>query len=77
MAYDKKSGGCTPITAKIKRTTQGGMITQPILNMGAPVKIKSNPKNKITTYLKYSFIYLSLIFWYIGDSMLSHCGIFA
>lgn len=44
MAYDKKSGGCTPITAKIKRTTQGGMITQPILNMGAPVKIKSNPK---------------------------------
>ena len=28
-----------PITAKIKRTTKGG-ITQPLLNMGAPVKMK-------------------------------------
>ena len=27
-----------PITAKIKRTTKGG-ITQPLLNMGAPVKM--------------------------------------
>ena len=40
MAYDKKSSGCTPITAKIKKTTQGGMVTQPLLNMGAPVKMK-------------------------------------
>ena len=41
MAYDKKSSGCTPITAKIKRTTQGGMVTQPLLDMGAPVKMKA------------------------------------
>lgn len=42
MAYDKKSGGgCTPITAKIKRVTRGGMtVTQPALNMGAPVSMK-------------------------------------
>ena len=30
----------TPITARIKRTTKGG-ITQPILNMGAPVQMKA------------------------------------
>jgi hypothetical protein len=41
MAYDKKSSGCTPITSKIKRTTQGGMVTQPLLDMGAPVKMKA------------------------------------
>ena len=36
----------TPITAKIKRTTKGGMVQQPILNMGAPVKMKaSSPAN--------------------------------
>lgn len=48
MAYDKSSGGCAPITAKIKRTTQGGVV-QPLLNMGAPVKMKatSPAKNKI------------------------------
>lgn len=30
----------TPITAKIKKTTKGG-ITQPLLNVGAPVKMKA------------------------------------
>lgn len=30
----------TPITAKIKKTTKGG-ITQPLLNVGAPVKMKN------------------------------------
>lgn len=47
MAYDKKSSGCTPITAKIKRTTQGGVV-QPLLNVGAPVKMKeaSPAKNR-------------------------------
>lgn len=44
MAYKQK--GCSPITAKIKRTTQGGMITQPILNMGAPVKMKADSPAK-------------------------------
>ena len=29
-----------PITAKILKTTKGG-VTQPILNMGAPVKMKA------------------------------------
>jgi hypothetical protein len=38
MAY-KSKGGCTPITAKIQKTTKGG-ITQPLLNVGAPVKMK-------------------------------------
>ncbi len=41
MAYDKSSSGCTPITAKIKRTTKGGVV-QPLLNMGAPVKMKAS-----------------------------------
>ena len=40
MAY-KSNGGCTPITAKIKRTTKGG-ITQPLLNVGGPVKMKAS-----------------------------------
>lgn len=47
MAYDKSSGGCTPITAKIKRTTQGGVV-QPLLNMGAPVKMKATSPAKNT-----------------------------
>ena len=34
-----------PITAKIKRTTKGG-ITQPILNMGAPVKMTARAPSK-------------------------------
>jgi len=45
MAYDKSSSGCTPITAKIKRTTQGGVV-QPLLNMGAPVKMKASSPAK-------------------------------
>ena len=36
----------TPITAKIKRTTQGG-ITQPLLNMGGPVKMKMSSPAKV------------------------------
>jgi len=36
----------TPITAKIKRTTKGG-ITQPLLNMGAPVKMKMHSPAKV------------------------------
>ena len=35
----------TPITAKIKKTTKGG-ITQPLLNVGAPVKMKAPSPNK-------------------------------
>ena len=34
-----------PITAKIKRTTKGG-ITQPLLNMGAPIKMMAKPPSK-------------------------------
>jgi hypothetical protein len=48
MAYDKSSSGCTPITAKIKRTTKGGVV-QPLLNMGAPVKMKASSPAKNTT----------------------------
>ena len=45
----------TPITAKIKRTSQGGVITQPILNMGAPVKMKaSSPAKQTGTLVKYA-----------------------
>ena len=40
MAY-KSKGGCTPITAKIQKTTKGG-ITQPLLNVGGPVKMKAS-----------------------------------
>jgi hypothetical protein len=35
----------TPITAKIKKTTKGG-ITQPLLNVGAAVKMKAPSPNK-------------------------------
>ena len=35
----------TPITAKIKKTTKGG-ITQPLLNVGGPVKMKAPSPNK-------------------------------
>jgi hypothetical protein len=35
----------TPITARILKTTKGG-VTQPILNMGAPVKMKAPSPNK-------------------------------
>ena len=45
MAY-KSKGGCSPITAKIKKTTKGGMITQPLLDMGAPVKMKMSSPAK-------------------------------
>jgi len=38
MTYKQK--GCTPITAKLQKTTKGGMIQEPLLNMGAPVKMK-------------------------------------
>ncbi len=48
MAYNKSSSGCTPITAKIKRTTKGGVV-QPLLNMGAPVKMKASSPAKNTT----------------------------
>lgn len=46
-----------PITAKIKRTTKGGMVTQPILNMGAPVKMKMSAPAKQTKgeYTNISF----------------------
>ena len=37
----------SPITAKIKRTTQGGMVQQPILNMGGPVKMKASSPAKV------------------------------
>lgn len=46
MAY-KSKGGCTPITAKIQKTTKGG-ITQPLLNVGAPVKMKASAPAKQT-----------------------------
>jgi len=44
MAYKQK--GCSPVTAKIKRTTKGGMVQQPLLNMGAPVKMKMHSPAK-------------------------------
>ena len=37
----------TPITAKIKRTTKGG-ITHPLLNVGAPIKMKMSSPAKQT-----------------------------
>lgn len=37
-----------PITSKIKRDTKGGMVTQPVLNMGAPVKMKAHSPAKST-----------------------------
>jgi hypothetical protein len=44
---NKNYGSCTPITAKIQKTTKGG-ITEPLLNVGGPVKMKmtSPAKNK-------------------------------
>ena len=42
MAYKQKE--CTPVTAKVQKTTKGGMVQQPLLNMGAPVKMKSPAK---------------------------------
>jgi hypothetical protein len=58
MAYKQK--GCTPITAKLKKTTKGGMVQQPLLNMGAPVKMKMQSpakadgiKKKNITYKEY------------------------
>lgn len=36
----------TPITSKIKRTTRGGVVQQPLLNMGAPVKMKASSPAK-------------------------------
>lgn len=51
MAY-KSKGGCTPITAKIQKTTKGGIV-QPLLNMGAPVKMKaSSPAKNMTARQK-------------------------
>jgi hypothetical protein len=44
MAYKQK--GCTPITAKLKRTTKGGMVQQPLLDMGAPVNMKESSPTK-------------------------------
>ena len=43
MSFNNK-----PITAKIKRTTKGGMVQQPILNMGGPVKMKASSPAKQT-----------------------------
>ena len=40
-----------PITAKIKRTTKGG-ITQPLLNMGAPVKMTAKAPSVAKDYNK-------------------------
>ena len=40
-----------PITAKIKRTTKGG-ITQPLLNMGAPVKMMAPPPSPTKQIVK-------------------------
>ena len=34
----------TPITAKIKRTTKGGIVQQPLLDMGAPVNMRDSSK---------------------------------
>lgn len=46
MAYKQK--GCTPVTAKIQKSTKGGMVQQPLLNMGAPVKMKMTSPAKQT-----------------------------
>lgn len=49
MAKSKNSGySCQPVTAKIKRTTQGGMkVEQPLLGSYAPVQMNSPAKGKI------------------------------
>jgi hypothetical protein len=36
----------SPITAKIKRTTQGGMITEPLLDLGSVAKMKADSPAK-------------------------------
>lgn len=41
MAYKQK--GFMPITAKLQQTTKGGMVQEPLLNMGAPVKPSATP----------------------------------
>ena len=51
MAYKQK--GCTPITAKLQKTTKGGMVQQPLLNMGAPVKMKSPAKQDVASMTTY------------------------
>ncbi len=56
MAY-KSKGGCSPITAKIKKTTKGGMVTQPLLDMGAPVKMKVSSPAKQTKAQDFSSQY--------------------
>lgn len=52
MAYGK-SGGCTPITSKIQKTTKGGIV-QPILKVGkvSPAKMKGdlNKDGKMSSY---------------------------
>ena len=52
MAYGK-SGGCTPITSKIQKTTKGGIV-QPILKVGkvSPAKMKGdlNKDGKMSGY---------------------------
>jgi hypothetical protein len=56
MAY-KLKGGCTPITAKIQKTTKGG-ITQPLLNVGSPVKMKvPTPAKQTSTGEDFSKAY--------------------
>ena len=40
MAYEKKGGGCVPITAKVQKNTQGGMVTDPLLNVGSVATMK-------------------------------------
>jgi hypothetical protein len=44
---NKNYGSCTPITAKIQKTTKGG-ITEPLLNVGGPVKMKMTSPAKQT-----------------------------
>ena len=47
MSNEKSSGyNNTPITAKIKKTTQGGMkVEQPLIGSYAPVQMNSPAKN--------------------------------
>lgn len=50
MAYKQK--GCSPITAKLKRTTKGGMVQDPLLNVGSVAKMKGdlNKDSKMSGY---------------------------
>jgi hypothetical protein len=43
MSIKNKSVGPRPITSRIQKSTRGGMVTQPLLNMGAPVSMRSTP----------------------------------